>query len=118
MSDAPKLKVGNIFREDAVVTTVNGDQAWVARLRFDAVGSSYLDAEDVAAMAVMLAAPHVPGPFERPLPTAAERRAELERQAQKVRDDEARRVEMARAREAELARLRKEYPILAEEIAP
>ncbi len=115
---APRLKVGNVARVDDVTVNAQGDQEWRPRLRLDMAGSTFLDAEDLEAMAVMLAAPHVPGPFEQPLLTRAERLAIQERQEQAVREAAERRAQMARAREEELARLRQAFPTLAATVFP
>lgn len=106
MTTAPRLKVGgNIFvRDDA------GD---TPRLRVDLSGNVWLDAEDVAALAAMLADPI---PQRERARLRAESEATARAQAEKQRQDAERERQAAAARGAEEARVRKEFPHLADKI--
>lgn len=102
----PRLKVGNVVRDDSY--------EGVARVRLDATGTMvYLDAEDVRALALMLASPPA---VNRAALAAAARRETDERRREENARAEAERIAAGAAREADARRLREQFPALAAEI--
>ena len=105
---APRLKcISAVARDD----TMDG----VARLRFDMSGNLWLDAEDLSALALMLANP--PAVNHAAIMRQVREESDARRRAENLQRERDR-IAAGAARAADVARLREQFPTLADRMFP